>query len=125
MAAIFLSASVPTVDRAGFQTADLYLIREAVSSLVEAVLGRKLLVWGGHPAITPMIWAAAEGLGVPYAQTVRLFQSRFFDDRYPQDNARFGNVTYVDAVPGDLAASLRVMRRTMLTAYRFDAAVFV
>lgn len=125
MAAIFLSASVPTEGRAGFETGDPFLIREAVSALVEVILGRRLLVWGGHPAITPMIWAAASGLGLSYGRAVRLYQSRFFEDKYPEDNARFHNVTYTEAVPNDRDGSLLVMRKTMLTAYRYDAAVFI
>lgn len=124
MAAIFLSASVPVAGRAGFETAEPYLIREAVSALVEVVLGRKLLVWGGHPAITPMIWAAATSFGIDYGKAVRLFQSRFFEDRYPEDNARFHNVTYTEAAP-DQPLSLALMRTQMLQSYQFDAAVFI
>jgi hypothetical protein len=125
VAAIFLSASVPVPGRRGYETADAYLIREAVSALVEVVLGRKLLVWGGHPAITPMIWAAAESLGLDYGRSVRLFQSRFFEDKYPQDNDRFRNVTYTEAVANDQPLSLRIMRQQMLQSYRYDAAVFI
>jgi hypothetical protein len=107
------------------ETAQPYLIREAVSALVEVVLGRKLLVWGGHPAITPMIWAAATSLGIEYGKCVRLFQSRFFEEEYPDDNRRFQNVTYTNAVPNDQNASLSIMRERMLGSYRYDAAVFI
>ncbi|MFH7375956.1 hypothetical protein RA263_28030, partial [Pseudomonas syringae pv. tagetis] len=69
-AAIFLSASVP--DGRGenryAQTADTVAIATAVGALVHVVLGRRRLVWGGHPAITPMVYAVAEGLGVDYSQ---------------------------------------------------------
>lgn len=125
MGAIFLSASVPEPGREGFETASPYLIREAVSALVEVALGRRLLVWGGHPAITPMIWAAATDLGVNYGTVVRLYQSRFFQDRFPEDNARFNNVVFTPSVENDRAASLRTMREAMLRSASFEAAVFI
>ncbi len=124
MSAIFLSASVPTKGRKGFDTADPFLIREAVSAFVEVALGRRMIVWGGHPAITPIIWAAAEAFGLDYGSNVRLFQTQFFEDRYPEDNKRFENVTYVPA-SNSLTESLSLMRDRMLRSYEFEAAVFV
>jgi hypothetical protein len=83
-------------------------------------------VWGGHPAITPLLWAAAQSIGVEYATAVDLFQSRFFkDEDFPQENKHFANVTYIDPVPGDLAKSLKAMRLAMMTSTTFDAAVFI
>ncbi len=64
MGAIFLSASVPVPGRGTYyQSADPFLIQFAVRELITAALGRRLIVWGGHPAITPMVWAACEDLG--------------------------------------------------------------
>lgn len=125
MGAIFLSASVPT--RPPFD-ADCrpQEIQSAISALAQVVLGRKKLIWGGHPAITPLLWAAAKSVGVEYAVAVELFQSRFFkDEDFPQENKQFANVTYVAQVPGDLEKSLRAMRLAMMTSTEFDAAVFV
>ena len=123
--AIFLSASVPEAGRAGYESANRLLIREAVAALAEVILGRRLLVWGGQPAITPMMWAAAEGLGAVYSTSVHLFQSSYWADRYPEDNKRFGNVTYVPAVPDDKAASLLALRTAMFRRYVYSAAVFI
>lgn len=120
-----MSASVPLPGRQGYETADPFLIREAVSALVEVVLGRRLLVWGGHPAITPMIWAAAERLEIEYSHAVCLFQSRFFEDQYPEDNQRFNNVTYIDAVNDNRNDSLYLMRQRLFSAYEIEAAVFI
>ena len=55
--AIFLSASVPDPKRGPdyAATSDSVAITSAVSALVHVTLGRRVLVWGGHPAITPMI----------------------------------------------------------------------
>jgi hypothetical protein len=125
--AIFLSAGVPDPKRGPeyAKTADSVAISAAVTALVHVTLGRRLLVWGGHPAITPMIWAVAEGLGVDYGSWVKLYQSRFFEDEFPEDNAKFQNVTYTDAVAKNLGESLSLMRTRMFTEHEFSAAVFV
>jgi hypothetical protein len=123
--AIFLSASVPVIGRGNFyETADPFLIQTAVRELVSMALGRRLIVWGGHPAITPMIWAVCEDLGVNYANAVVLYQSKFFSDIFPEENKRFGNVVYVDAV-GDREQSLLRMRKDMLSRANLEAAIFI
>src|SRR5713226_3250030 len=126
MSEIFLSASVPDAERGGsyFENADPFLIQFAVREFLTAALGRRLIVWGGHPAITPMVWAVCEDLGVKFADAVVLYQSRFFEDIFPEENRHFGNVEYIDAVPGDLGASLLNMRKAMLSRGDLDAAVF-
>jgi hypothetical protein len=125
--AIFLSASVPDPKRspkyAG--TADTVAITAAVGALVYVTLGRRMLVWGGHPAITPMVWAVAKSLEVDYDKWVKLYQSRYFEDEFPEDNERFQNVTFTDAVKGDRADSLRFMRERMFQEQNFEAAVFI
>jgi hypothetical protein len=126
MSAIFLSSSVPVIGRGNFyETADPFLIQTAVREFVTLVLGRRVIVWGGHPAITPMVWAVCEDLGVDFAGAVVLYQSRFFDDVFPEENRRFGNVEYVEAVPGDREASLLNMRKAMLSRDDLEAAVFI
>lgn len=122
---IFLSASVPKVDREYFDTANPFLIHFAVREFLSTCLGRFRIVWGGHPAITPMVWAVCEELGVEYAKSVSLFQSKFFkEEDFPEENTRFGNVTYVDSVEKSLAKSLYKMRVEMLSR-DFEAAVFI
>jgi hypothetical protein len=126
MSAIFLSASVPTIGRGNYyETADPFLIQSAVREFVTVALGRRLVVWGGHPAITPMVWAVCEDLGVNFAKAVVLYQSKFFADIFPEENERFGNVEYVDAVPGDREASLLRMRKAMLSRNDLAEAVFI
>jgi hypothetical protein len=125
MTQIFLSASIPVQGRGNFlASADPFLIQFAVRELMTVCLGRRRVVWGGHPAITPMIWAVCESLDVNYASAVRLYQSRFFEEWFPEENKRFRNVRFVPAVPNDRVASLEAMRHAML-AEPFDAAVFI
>lgn len=125
--AIFLSAGVPDPRRGPeyAATADTVAIQAAVSALVYIALGRRLLVWGGQPAITPMIWVVAADVGVDYGGWVRLYQSRHFRDEFPEDNERFQNVTFSDDVDGDREKSLLAMRERMFTEHRFAAAVFI
>ena len=125
--AVFLSAGVPDPNRGPeyAATADTVAITAAVTALVHVTLGRRLLVWGGQPSITPMVWAVAEGLGVDYGAWVKLYQSEFFRDDFPEDNERFRNVTYTPNVNENLAQSLRVMREKMFTDFDFKAAVFI
>jgi hypothetical protein len=53
-----------------------------------------------------------------------MFQSRYFEREFPQDNAAFEHVEMVDAVQNDLPASLQRMRQTML-AKPFIAGLFI
>lgn len=125
MTQIFLSASVPVQGRGNFiESANPFLIQFAVRELMTVCLGRRRMVWGGHPAITPMVWGVCESLDVSYASVVRLYQSRFFEEWFPEENKRFQNITFVPAVPGDRAESLDRMRHAMF-AGPFEAAVFV
>lgn len=122
---IFLSAGVPDPTAKHFMgEGDTAAISALVSALLFVALGRRPIVWGGHPAITPMIWAYAEALGVDYAKWVTLYQSKFFEDDFPEENARFGNVIVTEAVQGDRERSLEIMRRRMLSESSFEAAVF-
>ena len=126
-AAVFLSASIPDPAKAPeyARTADSVAITTAVGALIHVVLGRRKLVWGGHPAITPMIYAVAEDMGLDYGSWVQLYQSDFFDDQFPEDNEKFRNIVYTKKVIEDRDASLLVMRQKMFTEQKFDAAVFV
>lgn len=125
--AVFLSASVPDSRRTSIysKTADSVAIAAAVSALVYVTLGRRMLVWGGHPAITPMIWVVAEDLKVDYGEWVKLYQTKYFQDDFPDENRRFHNVIYTAKVKGDRTKSLAAMRRRMFSEQRFHAAVFI
>ena len=126
MPEFFLSASVPVEGRGKyFETADPFLIQLAVRELLSATIRDHVLVWGGHPAITPMVWAICEDLGVQYARSVILYQSSFFEDAFPEENARFGNIQLVQGVDDDRVASLLRLRVAMLSRPSLKAAVFI
>ncbi|OUS06316.1 hypothetical protein A9Q96_10105 [Rhodobacterales bacterium 52_120_T64] len=125
--AIFLSAGVPDPKRGPefAATADTVAINAAVSALVHVALGRRPLVWGGHPAITPMIWEVSKNIDIDYGKWVTLYQSCFFEDAYPDDNEQFKNTVFTKNVGDDLGASLLEMRRRMFSEHEFETAVFI
>jgi len=125
--AIFLSASVPDPKRSPefAKTANSVAITAAVRALVHVTLGRRVLIWGGHPAITPMVKVVAEEMGVDYGKWVILYQSYYFEDKFPEDNEKFNNVVYTKAVDGDREKSLLHMRERMFSEHKFGAAVFI
>jgi hypothetical protein len=121
---VFLSASVPDPRRNEkyFATGDTVAIRDAVIALLMVVLPRTRLVFGGHPAITPMVkWVADE---LKAFDRVRMFQSKFFRAFYLQDLELF-RYQEIDAVPGDREASLLDMRMAMIESEKFSAAFFI
>ena len=126
-AAIFLSASVPDPERDPkyHKTADRIAICDATRALVTVTLPHMRLVWGGHPAITPLIRVIAEGIGITGADRVRLYQSQFFRGVMPRDNAAFEQVVKTRAVRNDHEASLTLMRREMLESEKFYAGIFI
>ena len=126
MADIFLSASVPDPKSPNFcGEADTIAVMSAVTSLVYLTLGRRKLIWGGHPAITPMVASVANSLHVDYGEWTKLYQSRFFRGSYPDENVRFPEIEFIDAIAGDREASLRAMRAAMFTDNDFDCAIFI
>lgn len=124
MKEIFLSASVPEQGRGNFhETADPFLIQFAVRELITVCLGRRRIVWGGHPSITPMVHAVCKDFGMEFVPPVLLYQSKFFENRFPEDNHYFETIL-VDAAPGDLSGSLVELRKAMLSR-PIETAVFV
>ena len=123
--AIFLSAGVPDANAPHFMGAgDTAAISASVSALIYVTLGRRRLVWGGHPSITPMVWSYAESMSVDYGSWVKLYQSEIFEDEFPEETALFQNVVITER-DGDQSGSLEHMRKRMLDETDFGAAVFI
>lgn len=124
--AIFLSAGIPDPAAKHFvREADSAAISAAISGLLYVVLGRRRLVWGGHPAITPIVWAFCDAMNVDYGAWVKLYQSSIFADEFPAETVKFNNVVITPEVTNDVPASLAVMRERMLAETDFSAAVFL
>lgn len=123
---IFLSASIPLPDRHPkyHGTADVIAIRDAVISLASTVLPKFKLVWGGHPSITPLIYYVMQRLDLNVQQHVTLYQSRFFEHLFPEDNNRFENVILTENTH-EAESSKFLMRKRMFTENQFAAAIFI
>lgn len=121
MKPIFLSASIPT-HAPYLGTFDPYLIREAILALVSVVTQETDLVFGGHPAISPLVEHAAETLGTK--ERVFIFQSEFFRNKLPPEALRFPNLHWIGS-GADRESSLMVMRQEMIGFRDFGAGVFI
>ena len=126
---VFLSASVPLPPphrhEKYFGTADQIAIRDSIRALVSAVVPRGLLVFGGHPAITPLIRLLVLDSGASVSKHIFLFQSRLFENQFPPEVRSFENLNLVDAVGQDREASLAAMREKMIGSQDFTAGVFI
>jgi len=123
---ILLSASVPLPERDAkyFETADVIAIRDSIRSLITAIMPAAKIVFGGHPAITPMVRIVLRNMGVSPREHITLYQSRFFEAQFPEENESFEAVMLIDAAES-LEASLLKMRTAMIRGHDFNAAIFI
>lgn len=123
---IFLSASIPLPERDPryYETADVIAIRDAVIALCSTVLPNYRLIWGGHPSITPLVNYVLQKLNMEVQDHVLLYQSKFFEKFYPEDNNKFENVI-LTPVSEERDLSLRTMRELMLGGKEFAAGIFI
>ncbi len=145
MKTIFLSAGIPELKKGRnpryFETADITAIRDAVLSLVYVCIKLDIkIIWGGHPAITPIVYEAIRNyeekdkmscsrlsdseLKTYIQNHVHLFQSLWFKDNLPEDNNKFENVTLTERQE-NVEDSLYRMRLDMLKSYTLSAAIYI
>ncbi len=125
---IFLSAGVPTADRSPkyYDTADVIAIRDSVIALASTVLANKAfrLIWGGQPAITPLIALVLERYDLKMSDRVTLYQSYEFEKFFPKENENVGNIEFTEKKE-NREASLLLMRQKMIGDHEYAAAVFI
>ena len=125
---IFLSAGVPTQDRPAkyCDSADVIAIRDSVIALASTVLANKgfHLIWGGQPAITPLIALVLERYNLRMTNRVTLYQSYEFERFFPKENENVGNIVYTEKKE-DRKSSLMLMRQRMIGEHDYAAAVFI
>ena len=123
---IFLSASVPLPERDPkyIETADIIAIRDAIVALTTVVLPHHRIIWGGHLSITPLIYYVMQKLNLNIQEHVKLYQSLWFEDQFPEDNNKFKNIVFTDK-QGDIFSSIQLMRQKMFSENDFSAAVFI
>jgi hypothetical protein len=127
---IFLSASIPLPERDPkyIDSADIIAIRDAVTALIDVVIPEYRLIWGGHPSITPLVYQVVhkrEREGENLIQKhIRLYQSRYYEKNFPEDNEKFENVTLIQST-GEENSSLLSMREAIFNSFEFHAGVFL
>lgn len=123
---IFLSASIPLPERDPkyFATADIVAIRDSIIAFSTAILPHHRVIWGGHPSITPLIYYVMDRLKLDIQAHVKLYQSLWFEESFPEDNDKFENIVFTERGK-DTASSVQIMRNRMLAENEFAAAVFI
>lgn len=123
---IFLSASIPLKERHPkyYETADIIAIRDAVIALTTIVLPKHKLVWGGHPSITPIIYYVMGRLNLNIQEHVTLYQSKYFEHLFPEDNNKFKNIVLTENT-GEIQSSILLMRKQMFSENDFSAGIFI
>ena len=121
-APVFLSASVPYRKPEKYP-ADPLVIREAIRAVVAVTVSDRCLVFGGHPAITPLVWDAAASLDA--AEMVFVYQSELYRQLIPPQVRFFKNVVWTPVRPGaspkdqqDVDEALLTMRTWMIEQRR-------
>lgn len=127
MTAVFLSASVPLPSRHKkyHSTADVMAIREAIKALVVDIIPRGLIVFGGHPAITPLVSTLLADFFPDNLDRAILYQSNEFEGRFPAEVQNFPTVRYTPRSENGLNDSLFKMRSAMISEHKFNAAIFI
>lgn len=123
---IFLSASIPVPERGKrfHAVSDSFAARSAIRALVSVVVPQAQLVWGGHPAVTPLVRIAMSRMPSEVRHNISIYQSNYFRGYFPSDTFYLGKMKEVPALHGR-DASLAEMRNTMLKENAFVAGVFI
>ena len=94
---IFLSASIPIKGREYYGTANIPAIREAVMAFTKVCMDFKLpFYFGGHPAISPLVYQIAKEYGGDFATNVKIYQSMWFHGLTPPEVEYYQNIVWTD-----------------------------
>ena len=110
---IFLSASIPTPGREYYGTENAPAIREAVMAFTKVCMELKLpFYFGGHPAISPLIYQTAKEYGTDFINKIKIYQSEFFKGQTPEEVSYFSNIQWTPKKE-KIGESIALMREEM------------
>ena len=113
MKKIFLSASIPSLGRQFFEESNPLLIREAVVAFTRVCMEYNIgFYFGGHPAISPLVYQIAKNYLGDKDAPIRIYQSEWFKDMTPTDIKYFGNIVWTPKCE-DISSSVQLMRIQM------------
>ena len=123
---IFLSASIPVPGREFYGTEDVIAIREAIMAFTKVCMESRLsFYFGGHPAITPLVWEVAKDyLHEEFRNLIRIYQSSYFKGKTPKEVEYFNNVIWTKA-KDTVSESVDYMREQMFMGNDTTIAVFI
>lgn len=125
MKKIFLSASIPDVDSVNFASVNSMAVASAVMALVRVCAQRRVPIYfGGHPAISPLIWSVLKEYSSFANELLTIYQSKLYDDKVPREVLYYQNIVWTDK-GADKADSLRIMRTRMFEDNETGMAVFL
>lgn len=113
MKKIFLSASIPTLGREYFEGSNPLLIREAVVAFTRVCMEYNIeFYFGGHPAISPLVYQIAKNYIGDKEAPIRIYQSEWFKDMTPAEIKYYGNIVWTPKCE-DVGSSVQLMRKLM------------
>lgn len=126
MKKIFLSASIPTIGREYYEDSNPLIIREAVVAFARVCMEYNIeFYFGGHPAISPLVYQIAKNYLGDKVAPIRIYQSEWFKDSIPTEVKYYGNIVWTSKCE-DIATSVQLMRKQMFEENRDTCcAVFI
>lgn len=113
MKKIFLSASIPSFGREYYEESNPLLIREAVVAFTRVCMEYNIeFYFGGHPAISPLVYQIAKNYLVDREAPIRIYQSAWFKDKTPTEIKYYGNIVWTPKC-NNLISSVQLMRNQM------------
>lgn len=110
---IFLSASIPSWGREYYEESNPLLIREAVVAFTRVCMEYNIeFYFGGHPAISPLVYQIAKNYLVDKKAPIRIYQSAWFKEMTPAEIKYFGNIVWTPKCE-NAGSSVQLMRNQM------------
>lgn len=125
---IFLSAGIPNPTpiegREFFGKGNVPAIREAVMAFTKVCMEYHIpLCFGGHPAISPLVYEIAKDYDNDFSQNVLIYQSEKFRGKTPKEVSYYNRIAWTSEA-ADIPRSVNVMRDEMFKN-QFSCGVFI
>ena len=124
---IFLSASVPKIGREFYEKSNPLYIREAIVAFTAVCMENNIpFYFGGHPAITPLIYqTACNNKEVrKVGELIQIYQSEYFKQFFPKELAYYKNIVFTPQKE-DRTRSVSYMRDRMFEDHKEDTSLAV
>ena len=126
MKKIFLSASIPSIGREYYEESNPLLIREAIVAFTRVCMEYNIeFYFGGHPAISPLVYQIAKNYLGDKEAPICIYQSEWFKNMTPTEVKYYGNIVWTPKCE-NVEASVQLMRTQMFEENKnTSCAVFI